>query len=678
MSQVSTGTVIIDSDYNIINYSEALAALYPGLHKGAQCYKAFLDRSMPCNNCPVMQGKQQNDVETDVLLPISHVESVLEVPLAEGKTGYVIVFRIAGEREQLAQRLAADADNMHIMSIINTLSGDVGDLYEVNLATREVKVYRSAGKALGVIEEIRKAPVYEAALEAYIAQNVHPDDKEEMRQVADLANIRHMLEESESFFYHYRILRAGEVHYYYMKCTRIGTADSYASVILAFANEDASVNKSQLKRILQQERQQELMYEMWQDERDTITGLYTQRAFAYHAKKLLENNPEDTFNVSISDIKNFELVNTLYGEAKGDELLQWLAKFYVEAYPNGIVGRYGIDQMVSIYKNPTLEQKVKAVTLFKHYLEKSPVPNVVVKFGVYENVDRNVAVAHMCARALLAVNSIKRDFRHTFAKYSGPISQHQLRAQTYEARFSEAIQNKEFVVWYQPKYNPYNEKIVGAEALVRWQTPEGMIPPGEFLDVFESDGLIEKLDEYVFRTVCQQQKAWADLGRKLLPVSVNVSRCSLFGQDIVGRYKRIIEECGIDPLYVPIEITESVALANLKIKPIADAFFDAGFRLHMDDFGSGRSSLNGLTVMHFDVVKLDKSLIDSIGNRSGELILNYTMALGKELGKRLVAEGVETESQLSFLKINGCDASQGYYFSKPLPVDEYERKAYGE
>ena len=463
-----------------------------------------------------------------------------------------------------------------------------------------------------------------------------------------------------------------------MKCTRIGTADSYASVILAFANEDASINKSQLKKILQQERQQELVCEMWQDERDAITGLYTQRAFAYHAKKLLENNPEDTFNVSISDIKNFELVNTMYGEAKGNELLQWLANFYVEAYPDGIVGCYGIDQMVSIYKNPTLEQKVKAVSLFKHYLEKAPVPNVVVKFGVYENVDRNVAVAHMCARALLALNSIKRDFRRTFAKYSGPISQNQLRAQTYEARFSEAIQKKEFVVWYQPKYNPYNDKIVGAEALVRWQTPEGMIPPGEFLDVFESDGLIEKLDEYVFRTVCQQQKAWADMGRELLPVSVNVSRCSLFGQDIVGRYKKIIEECGIDPLYVPIEITESVALANLKIKPIADAFFDAGFHLHMDDFGSGRSSLNGLTVMHFDVVKLDKSLIDFIGNRSGELILNYTMALGKELGKRLVAEGVETESQLSFLKINGCDAIQGYYYSKPLPVDEYERKAYGE
>ena len=251
MSQVSTGTVIIDSDYKIVNFSEAAAALYPGLHKGALCFEAFINRSVPCNNCPVMGGTLDDGAARDVLLPESHAESLLEVPLDNGKTGYVLTFKLAGEKEQLTQRLAADAENMHVMGIINTLSGDVNDLYEVNIATREVKVYRSAGKALGVIEEIKKTLVYEAAMEAYIAQNVHPDDMEEMRQVADLANIRHMLEDSESFFYHYRVLRDGEVHYYYMKCTRIGTADSHASVILAFANEDASVNKSQLKKILQ-------------------------------------------------------------------------------------------------------------------------------------------------------------------------------------------------------------------------------------------------------------------------------------------------------------------------------------------------------------------------------------------------------------------------------------------
>ena len=460
-----------------------------------------------------------------------------------------------------------------------------------------------------------------------------------------------------------------------MKCTRIGTADSYASVILAFANEDASVNKSQLKRILQQERQQELMYEMWQDERDTITGLYTQRAFAYHAKKLLENNPEEKFNVSISDIKNFELVNTLYGEAKGDELLQWLAKFYVEAYPNGIVGRYGIDQMVSIYKNPTLEQKVKAVTLFKHYLEKSPVPNVVVKFGVYENVDRNVAVAHMCARALLAVNSIKRDFRHTFAKYSGPISQHQLRAQTYEARFSEAIQNKEFVVWYQPKYNPYNEKIVGAEALVRWQKPDGtLISPGAFIPLFESDGLVVHLDEYVFENVCQFQKERMENKLPMVPISVNLSRVSILFNDVVEHYVDIVNQKQIPFECVPIELTESATLYSEKILEITDQLVKAGFKLHMDDFGSGYSSLTSLNELNFSTVKLDKSLIDYIDQARGKKIVQQVIDLGHGLDMKVVAEGVESKEQRDCLKEMHCDMIQGFYYSKPLKQEDFIEK----
>ena len=138
----------------------------------------------------------------------------------------------------------------------------------------------------------------------------------------------------------------------------------------------------------------------------------------------------------------------------------------------------------------------------------------------------------------------------------------------------------------------------------------------------------------------------------MIPISVNVSRSSLFAHDIVENYKNIIDEYGLERKYVPIEITESVALENLKIKPIADAFTKAGFLLHMDDFGSGRSCLNGLNVLHFEAIKLDKSLIDFIGHKNGELVLSYTMALGKELGVQLVAEGVETASQMLFLKHN--------------------------
>ena len=405
---------------------------------------------------------------------------------------------------------------------------------------------------------------------------------------------------------------------------------------------------------------------------DQATGVYNMQAFIGRAQKLLDDNPHDSFNLIISDIKNFQLITATYGEAKAQALLRDVAQLTKECYTDGVVARYGVDQIVSLYKTPSLDTKIQISNRFNEYLQQTEIPNVIIKFGIYEDVDRGISVTHMCSKALLALNTIINDFRRIFAKYDDSTSQKQLKAQTYEAQFNDALANEEFVIWYQPKFNPYTEKIVGAEALVRWQTAKGIISPGEFLPVFESDGLIARLDSYVFQRVCAQQRKWLDDGQGLIPISVNVSRCSLFVHDIVERYKAIIDEYDLDPKYVPIEITESVALENLKIKPIADAFANQGFLLHMDDFGSGRSSLNGLNVLHFEAVKLDKSLIDFIGYKNGELVLSYTMALGKELGVQLVAEGVETASQLLFLKHNGCDIIQGFYYSKPLPVAEFE------
>ncbi|MGN1405769.1 MAG: EAL domain-containing protein, partial [Erysipelotrichaceae bacterium] len=284
----------------------------------------------------------------------------------------------------------------------------------------------------------------------------------------------------------------------------------------------------------------------------------------------------------------------------------------------------------------------------------------------------------VCDKALMALNSIKHNYSRSLARYSGPVSQKQLRARTYERRFWKSLESGEFVVWFQPKYDSCSEKIAGAEALVRWFVDGRMIPPGEFLDIFEEDGLISELDAYVFKQVCAQQRTWLEQGNQILPVSVNISRCSLFSNNVVDKYRSIITQYDIDPALVPIEITESAAINSQNIKPIADKFAQAGFVLHMDDFGSGNSSLNGLNILHFDVVKLDKSLIDFIGDKNGELILTYTIALGKELGLHLVAEGVENYNQLQFLKNNGCDEIQGYYFSKPLPLNEFEKKITGE
>ena len=430
-----------------------------------------------------------------------------------------------------------------------------------------------------------------------------------------------------------------------------------------------SLIRARLQNII---RMREMTSSLNAIEFDDLTGIYTKQAFFYHARTMLDENPNVSFEVVISDIENFRLINATYGPNMGNELLKFFAMHSLDCCRNGLCGRYGGDQIVIMRPVASAEEVAGFQQKYREFKRTAPVPNIVLKYGIYQNIDRALPLSVICDRAFLALKSVKHNHNLVSARYDGPLSQRHLKEQIYEQQFQSALQNREFVVWYQPKYDANRQNIVGAEALVRWNTPNGLLPPGEFMGVFESNGLVRQLDEYVFRTVCQFQKAQKRNGY-LMPISVNLSRNSLYNLSIVHRYQQIVRECGIDPKDVPIELTETAAVENRTIKAFTDAFFEAGFPLHMDDFGSGRSSLSGLNLLHFDMVKLDKSLIDYIGDRRGELILKYTMVLSKELGLQLVAEGVETAQQLEFLQKNGCDFIQGYYFSRPLPVEEFEK-----
>lgn len=411
---------------------------------------------------------------------------------------------------------------------------------------------------------------------------------------------------------------------------------------------------------------------------DELTGLYTKQAFYHYAQAFMNQHPNETFDLVMTDIRNFKLLNSIYGDDRGDELLKHFAAFISDVSKDGVCARYGGDQFVVLFIADSDDKNIWIKNLLDEYLKISPIENLSVKIGVYENVDRSLSISHMCDRASLAIKSIKSNYDRNLAFFDGPVSQQELKAARYEARFQKAIEKKEFVVWLQPKYDIDTERVIGAEALVRWNTEEGMISPGQFLQVFEGDGLIGELDAYVFRTVCELQQRWMAEGRTLMPISVNLSRNSMHRSNLVELYKNIVEECGISPKNLAIEITESAAIGTKEIKPFADAFYEAGFTLHMDDFGSGRSSLNGLNLLHFSVLKLDKSLVDFIGDKHGDLLLMYTIALAKELGLHITAEGVEDADQIAFLKENGCDSVQGYYYSKPLPIDEFEQKIYAQ
>lgn len=237
-----------------------------------------------------------------------------------------------------------------------------------------------------------------------------------------------------------------------------------------------------------------------------------------------------------------------------------------------------------------------------------------------------------------------------------------------------ALEKEEFRVYYQPKYDPRTNELRGAEALIRWDSPElGFVSPGRFIPIFEKNGFITEIDHYMLEHVAADQKAWLDEGRKCVPVSVNVSRAHFIENDLAEQIRDIVDKAGTPHQYIEIELTESAFFDDKKAMLSTIAKLKGyGFAVSMDDFGSGYSSLNSLKDMPLDVLKLDAEFFrGDTGDKRGEIVVSEAIKLGKCLNMRIVAEGVEFKEQVDFLAQEGCDMIQGYYFAKPMPKDEY-------
>lgn len=407
--------------------------------------------------------------------------------------------------------------------------------------------------------------------------------------------------------------------------------------------------------------------------RDELTGGDN---YACFKEKLEKIKPNGGYIVSV-DIGDFRIVNNICGEKAGDQLLLNIWDVIREMVAEGeLAAHINADQFV-MYLNTDDENsiidRVKNLTMEIHLLvEVLNVPHVMPYFGICA-LDGFDSLEKVYSRASQAKNRIKSRRDTNYAFYDDKVFQQAIDNKHLEDSFEEAIAKKQFEVWYQPKYDTMDGRIVGAEALVRWRKDGELIPPFRFIPLFERNGMIATLDEYVFKSVCRQQKTWMVEGKELIPISINISRASLFFSGIASRYEEILKSFHLSPQYVQLEITESATLENDDITSLMDKFHDTGFRLLLDDFGSGYSSLATLNTMNFDILKLDKSLIDYIGSSNGEELLRHTVELAKHFGLNITAEGVETQEQVHFLQEVRCDDIQGYYFSKPLPKAEFER-----
>lgn len=410
-------------------------------------------------------------------------------------------------------------------------------------------------------------------------------------------------------------------------------------------------------------------------EKDELTGLYTRQAFYHHARTFTHFMTEVKFNVVILDVADFKLINGTYGTKKGNEVLVYLSNAFRYYVKNGLLTRYEGDQLLGLFHSKVKMDVERINRNINKIAEEAPIPNIRIKVGIYEDVDTNLSIPFICDRALMAEKSISKDFKTNVAFYTDELNQKQLAQRQMENDFKSAIANREFKVYYQPKYDVNTENIVGAEALVRWQKTDGtLILPGAFIPLFESDGLVVHLDEYVFESVCQFQKERMENKLEIVPISVNLSRASIHFSDVVERYVDIVNQKQIPFECVPIELTESATLYSEKILEITDQLVNAGFTLHMDDFGSGYSSLTSLNELNFSAVKLDKSLIDYIDQVRGKKIVQQAIDLGHGLDMKVVAEGVESKEQRDCLKEMHCDMIQGFYYSKPLKQEDFIEK----
>ena len=410
---------------------------------------------------------------------------------------------------------------------------------------------------------------------------------------------------------------------------------------------------------------------------DELTGIYNKQAFYAKTKEMLLDNPDKNFDLLRINIERFKVLNDLFGESTGDKLLRYIGKFLKEInLPLCVSGRLYADNFVVCYEAGKGDSR-RMINTLQMVADSFAINNrTILSFGLYRIDDKTLPVSVMCDRANMALWKAKGNFKNPYCEYDEKMRQQVLKEQKIINAMEMAIQNKEFTLYLQQKYDIEKGTIIGAEALVRWISLEnGFISPGDFIPVFENNGFVYEVDKFIWEESCRYLRKWLDEGREVHPISVNVSRIDLYDPKLVQHLVDLREKYQLPSQYLELEITESAYTEDPEqIITITRQLREAGFVILMDDFGTGYSSLNMLKDIQIDVLKLDMGFLKSSDySAKGGNILTAILKMAESLKMQTIAEGVETKEQVEFLKSIGCKYVQGFYYSKPLPVDEFEK-----
>ena len=407
---------------------------------------------------------------------------------------------------------------------------------------------------------------------------------------------------------------------------------------------------------------------------DKQTGLYSGEFFFAYAEQIVRSHPELSFDVIAVNIESIKSISSRHGRKLANSLIRTIAMLLQdELKGREIMGRIIVDRFAILAEHKSKEEYEQLAQKLSDELKEGPVYPIIVKFGIYEQAGRREGSASMHDKADFALSTIQGKYNTSICFYDENLRKRQEEEQNIIDNMESAIANQEFEVYFQPKHGKDTGKTEGAEALVRWNSPKfGFMNPNSFIPIFEKNGFISKLDYYVWENVCKTIGECLKKSIPVVPVSINISRGDFDTKDLNLVIEKLADEYSVPHELLHLELTESAYHDNPEqIRSIIEKLHKSGFIIELDDFGTGYSSLSVLNQMSFDILKLDMSLVNGIHDKKGHRILYSIQEMARLLDMKTVAEGCEDKETADELRRLGCNYIQGYYYSKPLPFNEF-------
>lgn len=640
----------IDSDFRLISFNQKMATCFPNVQKGAFCHKVINNRESPCPSCPVVSGDSSFNVYSEVL---NTFFSANQARMCFPEIGDMTV--ISGNLQQSNER-----GLMNRMQFLPPYDYFI----EINLTKNKYRYIHKDDHDFQVSYNVES---FDSLINRLEKTSVNPNDVNHFKNFWDLKLLPQRLKEtsvplSTTIREKNAVGSWDEVTVTLIPENYAGTEDQIILALYQVKNSTNDVRKLNAS-----------------EEIDSFTGLYTQRGFVVQAGEYCAERKNSDLCVIAMDVEHFRLFNKWYGRPEGDKLLKRISVFLLEMDRifDTVSGYAGADNFFIIMDNQSVVIDYLMNGISEILSTFDGIEGFRMAFGACKMDMEKCDVRDCMDSAITAVERILGKYQEKicwFTKEMLSDIEHELQMSPEVER---ALSEREFTFYLQPKYSVAEKKIVGSEALVRWyHKKRGLISPSEFIPIIEKNGLVTRVDMYIWDMVCETIKKWMDKGLDIAPISVNVSRVDIDSVDVPEVFENLVSKYQIDRNYLQIEITESAFVEDTRsLKTVVQKLRAAGFVVLIDDFGSGYSSLNMLKDLQADVLKMDIKFFDlnNTNYEKGVDIIESVLNMSRKMKLSVIAEGVETEDQIQVIKNIGLNYVQGFYYYKPMSVDDYEK-----